>query len=102
MEDSFDFEGMTNGLRSFKDTVDKFAEAVCPRLNEILVLSNEGCGRCSICTYPDSPCRYPERLYPSIEGFGFIVSELAHQAYIKYNSGPNTVTFFGAILFNED
>lgn len=99
LEDSFDFESMENGLRSFKSTVDRFAEAVRPYVNDVLILSNEGCGRCRICTYPDAPCRFPDKLYPSIEGFGFIVSELARQAGIRYNNGANTVTFFGAILF---
>ena len=100
LEDSFDFESMENGMKTFKLTVDHFAEAVKRQMCDILILSNEGCGRCNVCTYPDSPCRFPDKLYPSIEGFGFIVSELAQQAGIKYNNGPNTVTFFGAALFN--
>lgn len=99
LEDSFDFEGMTNGLHSFKSTVDRFADHVRPVINDVLILSNEGCGRCKDCTYPDAPCRFPDRLYPSLEGFCFIVSELAGQAGIRYNNGPDTVTFFGAVLF---
>jgi hypothetical protein len=83
----------------FKQTVDRFAEAIKPLVSNGLILSNEGCGRCKVCTYPDAPCRFPDKLYPSIEGFGFIVSELANQAGIKYNNGPNTVTFFGAVVY---
>lgn len=99
LEDSFDFEGMEQGMVSFKATVDRFAELAKPRFPNCLILSNEGCGRCKNCTYPTSPCRFPDKLYPSIEGFGFIVSELAAQAGIQYNNGPDTVTFFGAMLF---
>ena len=99
LEDSFDFEGMHDGMVQFKQTVDRFADTVKPVISDALILSNEGCGRCKVCTYPDAACRFPEKLYPSIEGFGFIVSELAQQAGIKYNNGPNTVTFFGAVLF---
>ena len=99
LEDSFDFEGMENGMRSFKSTVDNVADAVKPVLGPVLILSNEGCGRCMTCTYPDDPCRFPDKLYPSIEGFGFIVGELAQQAGIRYNNGPNTVTFFGAVVY---
>ena len=99
LEDSFDFEGMHDGMVRFKQTVDRFAEAIKPVVNNGLILSNEGCNRCKVCTYPDAPCRFPDKLYPSIEGFGFIVSELASQAGIKYNNGPNTVTFFGALLY---
>ena len=100
LEDSFDFESMENGMKTFKVTVDRFAEAVKEHMDDALILSNEGCGRCRDCTYPDAPCRFPDKLYPSIEGFGFIVSELAQQAGIKYNNGPNTVTFFGAVLYD--
>ena len=100
LEDSFDFESMEHGMKTFKVTVDRFAEAVKEHMDDSLILSNEGCGRCRDCTYPDAPCRFPDKLYPSIEGFGFIVSELAQQAGIKYNNGPNTVTFFGAVLYN--
>lgn len=99
LEDSFDFEGMHDGMVRFKETVDRFAEAVKPAMPDVLILSNEGCGRCKTCTYPDAPCRFPDKLYPSIEGFGFIVSELAGKAGIRYNNGPNTVTFFGAAVF---
>lgn len=99
LEDSFDFEGMQQGMIDFKATVDKLAQVVKPLIPNVLILSNEGCGRCNTCTYPHAPCRFPDQLYPSIEGFGFIVSELARQAGIKYNNGPNTVTFFGAVLF---
>ena len=99
LEDSFDFEGMAQGMRDFKDTVDRLADRIKPNFPEALILSNEGCVRCKTCTYPDAPCRFPDKLYPSIEGFGFIVSELAKLAGIRYNNGPDTVTFFGAVLF---
>ena len=101
LEDSFDFEGMTEGLHAFKKTVDVFAEKIDERLTDYLLLSNEGCGRCETCTYPSSPCRYPSRLYHSIEGYGFVVSELAKHAGIRYINGADTVTYFGALLFRQ-
>ncbi|MFQ6804175.1 MAG: DUF2284 domain-containing protein [Lachnospiraceae bacterium] len=33
-----------------------------------LILSNEGCDLCSECTYPEAPCRFPDRSHGSIEG----------------------------------
>jgi predicted metal-binding protein len=101
LEDSFDFEGMTEGLHAFKKMVDVFAEKIDERLTDYLLLSNEGCGRCETCTYPSSPCRYPSRLYHSIEGYGFVVSELAKHAGIRYINGADTVTYFGALLFRQ-
>ena len=37
----------------------------------------------------------------SLEGYGFIVNELATEAGIRYNNGANTVTYFGALLYKE-
>ena len=66
-----------------------------------LVMTNESCARCGTCTYPDAPCRFPDELQPSLEGFGYLVPELAKQAGIPYMNGPSTVTFFGAVLYDE-
>ena len=101
LEDSFDFEGMNNGLLDFKKTVEIFNHHLQPVLTDYLLLANEGCGRCKKCTYPDSPCRFPHLLYHSLEGYGFIVSDLAKEAGIRYNNGSNTVTYFGALLYNS-
>jgi len=102
LEDSFDFESMTQGLLDFKQLVDRYQQKLAGVLPEFLLLSNEGCKRCRTCTYPDAPCRFPERLHHSLEGYGFIVSELAKAAGMHYNNGANTVTFFGALLFSEN
>lgn len=101
LEDSYDIEGMQNALFSFKDSVDVFDEKLRAVLSDYLLLSNEGCGRCIKCTYPDSPCRFPGRLHHSIEGYGFNIYELTKAAGIKYNNGENTVTFFGGLLFGK-
>ena len=100
LEDSFDFEGMQHGMKDFKKMLDKLNANLKNALPEYLLLGNEGCGRCRQCTYPDQPCRFPELLYHSIEGYGFIVSELAKSAGVRYTNGANTVTFFGAVLWN--
>lgn len=101
LEDSFDLEGMLEGMQDFKRTVDRFQKEIQGLLPSFLLLANEGCGRCSSCTYPDAPCRFPETLHHSLEGYGFIVSELAADAGIRYINGTNTVTYFGALLFGK-
>ena len=104
LEDSFDYEGMQAGMAHFKE--------VCRRIDarmqeegktegkkkDYMILSNEGCDLCKECTYPDAPCRFPERAHGSLEGYGIMVSELAGQAGIRYINGSNTVTYFGGLL----
>ena len=99
LEDSFDYEGMLQGHSAFKDLCDRLYERVKPQLHQFLLLSNEGCKRCKRCTYPSAPCRQPQRLFPSLEGFGIQVSKLAASAGIKYMHGENTVTYFGMLLY---
>ena len=102
MEDSFDYEGMQEGMRKFKESSRALNEALRARKFNYILLSNEGCDLCAKCTYPDAPCRFPERATGSLEGYGIFVSELANQAGVKYNNGPNTVTYFGALICDED
>lgn len=101
LEDAFDFEGMVSGLQDFKQVVDRFHQSLQTCLPAFLLLSNEGCKRCPVCTYPDAPCRFPQLLHHSLEGYGFIVSELAKEAGIRYHNGADTVTFFGALFFHS-
>lgn len=101
LEDPFDYDGMVGALRNFKARVEALDEAIVPWIGKRLMLSNEGCGRCSRCTYPDSPCRFPDRLYPSIEGYGFNIGRLAREAGMHGHFGPGTVTYFGAVLFGS-
>jgi predicted metal-binding protein len=101
LEDSFDFDGMIRGMNDFKRIAHDLESVVKPYLKSYLVLSNESCNTCKTCTYPDAPCRFPKQLHHSIEGYGIVVSELAQQAEVNYNNGENTVTYFGALLFND-
>lgn len=101
LEDSFDFEGMAAGMQDFKRLTDRFHQNLNNVLPDFLLLSNEGCKRCAVCTYPDAPCRFPQLLHHSLEGYGFIVSDLARKAGVRYNNRPDTVTYFGALLFHS-
>lgn len=105
LEDSYDFEGMmeaksrivpiTRALRTF------FAEEL--GISDALHLDVGGCGVCETCAKRvGEPCRAPELATPSLEGYGVNVSELARAAGMKYINGQDTVTYFGAVLFNEE
>lgn len=97
---SFDYEGMRQAMADFKKSALKLDDDLRDGLSDYVILSNESCDRCQTCTYPDEPCRFPEQLHHSIEGYGIYVHEVAKLAGVVYNNGPDTVTFFGAILYN--
>ena len=95
LEDSFDCDGMSKGrelhtlltveLKKRLKDVPVFGSGSCP-------VCKEKDGTCS-CAYPN-PCPYPEKRIGSIEAAGINVTELSKAAGIKYNNGPNTITFF--------
>ena len=99
LEDEFDIKGMSEGVSEFKKKVTAFEEEVVKHLENYMFLTNEGCLKCEKCTYPSSPCRFPEKIHHSISGYGLFVSRLAKEANIKYNNGENTVTYLGALLY---
>ena len=99
MKNSFDIQTMLESMTRFKKLMEQFDQNIREFLDSYQILSNEGCGRCKSCTWPDAPCRFPDRLYHSIEGYGFQISKLAKAAGIRYHNSQNTITYFGALLF---
>lgn len=66
---------------------------------ETAALSGDSCARCPECTYPDAPCRFPDKMLPCIEGYGIVVPLLAERAGIVFDNGGNIVTWFGILLW---
>lgn len=102
LEDSFDYEGMVAGKKAFHEIVANVAKEARTLCEDTLILANPGCHKCEKCTYPDFPCRFPETLFPALEGVGFNVSELARAGGIHYINGADTVTYFAAVFFSCD
>jgi predicted metal-binding protein len=96
LEDSFDYEGMMQAKELHddltRDMYNLFGGAHP-------VYGAGGCKLCQPCLYPE-PCRFPDKMYSSIEAAGINVTDLSRSAGIKYNNGANTVTYFSMILFN--
>jgi predicted metal-binding protein len=97
LEDSFDYEGMMKAKEIHDDLTTEMHKKF-GRTNP--VFGAGGCRFCKTCAYPN-PCRFPDRIFFSVEAAGINVTELSRTAGVKYNNGPNTVTFFSMILFNE-
>ena len=101
LEDSFDYEGMTKG----KELHTVLTLEIRNRLGNTFTVY--GAGSCPICSngagqyhcaFPE-PCPFPEKKIGSIEAAGINVTELSKAAGVKYNNGPNTVTYFSMTLY---
>ncbi|MBF7096514.1 DUF2284 domain-containing protein [Alkalibacter mobilis] len=98
LEDSMDFEGMIEGIEDFQERLVKLNKILKGK-TEYLILGAGGCSLCRKCTYPDEPCRRPEDMIISLEAYGIEVVKLMKDNGLKYNNGPNTMTYMGGVLF---
>ena len=70
-------------------------------LPRVLHLGVGGCRMCEVCAKrTGEPCRHPDLAVASLETYGVNVSKLAPAAGMKYINGKDTVTYFGAVLFD--
>lgn len=99
--DMEDLEGMLATRKDHEEITRRIRNLFLEECSEVLALSTESCAVCEHCTYPDAPCRFPDRMFPSVEGFGILVTGLAEQCGITFLSGGNLVTWFSLILYRE-
>lgn len=101
LEDSYDFEGMmAAGVAHNRLMAALREELAAEGLPRTLHLGAGGCRMCEICAKrTGEPCRHPDLAVASLETYGVNVSRLAPAAGMKYINGQNTVTYFGAVLF---
>ena len=101
LEDDFDFETMQEAGERHKQRVLALVEALdaAGLSGSTMTLSAGTCTLCSPCTYPDAPCRFPEKRLVSMEAAGLVVSDVCTLAGIPYNHGPQTIAYSGCVLY---
>ena len=104
LEDSFDIEGMGAAGDHHVQVSQRIQRAVKPLLGErMLHLTCGGCHLCPTCAKrDDQPCRHPELALPSLESYGVDVYQTTRATSLRYINGPDTVTYFGMVLFSEE
>lgn len=101
LEDSMDYEAMMEGSERQKENCDRFLKEVRTEHKDVLALATASCDICKKCTYPDAPCRFPDRAVAAMEGYGLLVSQVCKDNDLPYYYGPNTVTYTALFLFKQ-
>lgn len=102
MEEVLDISDLQETLRTRKNheaITRQVGKLMKEQSSELLILSTESCANCEICNYPDGPCRNPEIMFPCIESYGILVTELAEKCGISFMSGGNIVVWFSLIYY---
>lgn len=76
----------------------EFARMLREEYPDALCLGSGGCRVCEKCAYPE-PCRFPEKAYASMEGYGLLVSQVCKDNGIAYHYGEKTITYTACVLF---
>ena len=102
LEDEFDLEGIAAAQRLHSRRFDAFARQLRRMIPDCLPLCAGTCTRCEVCTYPDRPCRFPDKRLSSMEAYGLLVSEVCTASGMPYYRGEKTITFTSCVLYKTD
>lgn len=100
LEDDFDYEGMTACGDAHRAMFAGLHPVLKGRYPGLLSLGAGGCRLCEACTYPDAPCRMPDRALSSMEAYGLLVSDVCEKNGLGYYYGPGTITYTGCYLLD--
>jgi len=102
MQDEYDLEVYPKVRENFRNSFNKLLDSLYETGEDFFMFGLDACGNCKECTYPDAPCRFPDRAFPSLEACGLVVSDTCRANRVKYYYGKNIVAFTGAFLFNPE
>ena len=98
MKDEFDYETIQETGEKHKKNFASLVAKLKIRYPDILPMGAGTCNLCDKCTYPDEPCRYPDKSISSMEAYGLWVSKVCEMSGIPYNYGKLTLTYTSCYL----
>jgi predicted metal-binding protein len=99
LQDEFDIEGIGRVQEQHRKAFDALARQARIVSPGCLPLTAGTCTICHKCTWPDKPCRFPNRRLSSMEAYGLLVSDVCLKSGLQYNYGAGTISFTSCILF---
>ena len=64
------------------------------------MLTTGGCELCQTCTFPDAPCRRPDKDRGSLSAFGIDVTRLCGDAGLEFSFTPGTLRLVACLLYS--
>ncbi len=98
IEDGFDFEAMMEIEQRHKSNFAKMYDFLRNRTDKVLAIGAGCCTACASCTYPDAPCRFPEKQVSSMEAYGMLVLEICKVNGLQYYYGADKMAYTSCFL----
>lgn len=101
IEDGFDFEAMMEIEADHKEHFLEMYDTLRSCEAHILAIGAGCCTQCAQCTYPDAPCRFPEKMVSSMEAYGMLVLEVCKRSGLQYYYGADKMAYTGCFLLKD-
>ena len=98
IEDGFDFEAMHEIETEHKDRFRRMLASLRENGEDVLGLGAGCCKVCKDCTYPDAPCRFPDKMVSSMEAYGILVLEVCKKNNLTYYYGSDKMAYTSCFL----
>lgn len=98
IEDGFDFEAIMEIEQEHKEHLSEMYSALRETEQNVLALGAGCCTQCAKCTYPDEPCRFPEKQVSSMEAYGMVVLEVCKANGLQYYYGSDKMAYTSCFL----
>lgn len=98
MEKRIDTKAYAQTEKDHMEHFRAFADLIREKYPDALCLGAGGCRICAKCAYPE-PCRFPEKAYSSMEGYGLFVTQVCRDNGLPYYYGEKTITYTACVLF---
>ena len=98
LEDSMDWDGIMETGARHKENFGRMREKLSKQHPALLAMGAGECKLCETCTYPDNPCRHPDKIEVSMEASGLFVSKVCTDNNLAYNYGPEKMAFTSCFL----
>lgn len=102
IEDGFDFEAMMEIEREHKDHFSRMYAALREAGAPVLAIGAGCCTQCATCTYPEAPCRFPDKMMASMEAYGMLVLEVCQANGLQYYYGSNKMAYTSCFLLKNE
>lgn len=98
LEDSLDYEAMMDIESRHKENFLVMEEMLRQKYPRMLAIGAGACTRCKECSYPDAPCRFPDKAFASMEAYGMLVTQVCKANNVTYYYGPCTIAYTSCYL----
>lgn len=98
LEDDLDGEGMMAAQDQHQRNFARLHALLLTCNPDLMAIGAGACTRCSRCSYPEAPCRFPNQMTSSMEAMGMLVLQICRDNGLQYYYGSHAIAYTSCFL----